>query len=501
MIFYCGLLKQTNVSYVLTNVFENIYGELIMIMLRRCSEYRTSIFHASGIFVWFLIAVLAVVFFAGCSKGTSGSKLSRKKLLGGKKVSKQELRNELRNAVEFATSTINHAADTIDQASGGGIKIRKTNLVQRSRMKEAMHTMIEEDEPIVAYIEIWALIVRYTNYLTNGEGSKLYGEHQAIAVAAAKKIEKRMEGVGIKYLDEKVYQSTKENVKSFANQNPMTGVFSNTVAFATEDVPGKPSAFSQVMSIPMSPFTALKGVDRTASAINGVHESMDTMSDVVEGLPESARWQMLLLLLEAQEVEFVQKLSEDFSQMAENTSKYAELIEKFPKSMSKEMSVFIKDIDASQENLQGTVEKVTAASESIEKSLMQAQETTKTIDKTILNINDMAKQWEDGVNATTEAIEAIKSLKGEPAPEGAPPKDTLGDIKTIAKDVTIAANDFKIITAQLNELAESQSLAARVDDIDDLAGKIITRIIIMAAVLFAMAFVYKLAVSRLAVKK
>ena len=86
---------------------------------------------------------------------------------------------------------------------------------------------------------------------------------------------------------------------------PLILTGSSDAGFTGVTVTGKPNPFSSALSIPMAPFTALKGVDRTAGAIHSVGRSVEHISDIIEELPESARWQLLLLLLEMGDTEVV----------------------------------------------------------------------------------------------------------------------------------------------------------------------------------------------------
>ena len=85
---------------------------------------------------------------------------------------------------------------------------------------------------------------------------------------------------------EEVFEENRKQVYSFARANPIRASFSNTIVFSTTLPEGKTSPFASLTSIPLAPFRAIEGVDRTATAVNRFSDKAARFTDVVEELPE-----------------------------------------------------------------------------------------------------------------------------------------------------------------------------------------------------------------------
>jgi len=196
-------------------------------------------------------------------------------------ISKEELRELLNNFEEFAIATVAQARSQLDELQPD-FKTRKMSLIHRTRFRQALNTMLERDDPIEAFIETWALSVRITNHFKDGEGKNIFGEHQHIAVTSSEKLQTEIERIGKIFLKNKTYIETQSKINKFAQTNPITGNFSNTIVFVTKVKPGEQRLFEDVINLPLSPFKAMGSVDRTASAIYGLKESADHVADVAE---------------------------------------------------------------------------------------------------------------------------------------------------------------------------------------------------------------------------
>ncbi|MBN2314396.1 MAG: hypothetical protein JXM79_10730 [Sedimentisphaerales bacterium] len=87
--------------------------------------------------------------------------------------------------------------------------------------------MLDQEDPIVAFIKTRALCTRFSIYLEEGEGSLLFGEGPGIALQGAKHLEMEIEHIDRVFLKENVFKTADKNVTEFAYNNPIKGTFSN----------------------------------------------------------------------------------------------------------------------------------------------------------------------------------------------------------------------------------------------------------------------------------
>jgi hypothetical protein len=441
--------------------------------------------------------VLSVLSVVGCGRGER--RVFRGKETGRKasQISKEDLRQALDKFEEFAATQNKDQADELDQLVPT-LKVRRANLKRRTRLRQALRTMLDHDDPIAAFIEAWALCVRVRYHLEEGVAADLYGEYQSLAIEGWKRIEQRIEQVGREFLDDDMFGETRNAVYQFARANPIGATWSSVIVYATQVEPGKPGAFDEIVSIPMSPFTALKGVDRTASSIYAVRGSMERFADILEELPEAVQWQVLLLLMEMGETEIVETFMTNMSNISDSTVRFADTAEKWPETIREQASILIEEIDTKQANLQVTLDKTEKAAVAL--------------DQTVKSINEVVQGVESAANATGDVIKEFKSIP-RPEKKDDAPKTDIKDYRDTVQEVTNAAVEIKALTAQIRELIESKALPGHIEDVNNrvvgavdrtavqargLTDRIFWRLAQLSALIFVLVLLYRFVVVRFA---
>ena len=416
-------------------------------------------------------------------------------ILRSGQLSKEELRELLNNFEEFATANIAEASSQLDELQSD-VKIRKMSLVHRTRFRKALHTMLERDDPIEAFIDTWGLFVRTTNYFKNGQGSNLFGEHQHIAVTTSEKLQTEIELIGKNFLKDKTFIETQNKINNFAQANPITGTFSNTILYVTEVKPGQPRLFDDVVSIPLAPFKAMGSVDRTASSIYGLRDSADNIADVVEEFPESAKWQLLLLLMEMGETEVAKTFLESMSKLSDSSVRFADSAEKLPEQLRKELTILIQEIDNKQANLQTTLEKTEKATVAIEQTLGQADKVAVSLQTTADSVNQAMTAWEKAAIATDEAFTELNKFKTPRKSAATKSSFSINDYRDTAESVGKTVNEMRDLTAEVSKLLESEQLSEYTLMPRKLTNLLAWRLGQLISLIFILAVVYRVVIVR-----
>ncbi|NOQ19976.1 MAG: hypothetical protein GQ571_08405 [Desulfobacterales bacterium] len=454
------------------------------------SEHQTRNNVAVECVLWHAVFVILPLLMCGCGQNHI-RKSSQIGVSQSANISKEELRELLNNFEDFASAAVAQATSQLDELQPE-FKIRKMSLIHRTRYKQALNTMLNRDDPIEAFIETWALSVRTTNYFKDGEGSEVFGEHQHIAVTNSEKLQTEIERIGKIFLKNNTYIETQDKINKFARTNPITGNYSNTILFVTEVKPSEQRLFEEVINLPLAPFKAMTGVDRTASAIYGLRDSTDHITDVVEELPESARWQLLLLLMEMEETKVVKTFLESMSEFSNSSVRFADTAEKLPKQLRQELSVLIQEIDNKQANLQTTIEKTEKASIAIEKTLGQADKVAASFKTTAESVNEAAAAWEKAAIATDSVLAEFKQLR-------TPRKDAtkitpfkISDYRDTAESVGKTVNEMKDLTAEIRTLIESEQLSKYSSMPLTITNLMVWRLSQLIFLIFILALVYRI---------
>ena len=254
---------------------------------------------------------------------------------------------------------------------------------------------------------------------------------------------------------------------------------------------------TMLFALPMSPFTAMQGVDRTATAIQSARGSMDHIADIVEGLPESARWQMLLLLLDMEETEMAKTVLTSMSTLSDSSVRFADSAEKLPEQLRQQLSLLIKEIDEKQENLQTTLDKAEQVAASVERASAELSNTAETFGRTAQDVNQTAQQWDAAAKSTALALQEVVKLK-PPKKETAEPAKPFNvlEYRDTAEAVGETVNEMRNLTAELNKLLESQQFAEYALMPEKITTLLAWRLGQLIVLFFVSALVYRIVVLR-----
>jgi methyl-accepting chemotaxis protein len=425
------------------------------------------------IIIILVLTILLPVFLGGCGTEDVRTLGSGVAPTNGR-ISKEDIREQVDNFAEYYKATFRQSANELNERLQTK-KVERTTLQMRARMVQGLNAMLDQDDPVIAFIETWALCKRFRIYVEEGEGSKLFAEGQEIVIKAAKRLESEIERVGHIFMKDDVFESTSKNITEFANVNPISGTFYNVIVYATEVKKDQPNPFMSVLNLPMTPFRAMEGVDRTASAIYQFRDTAERFSDVVRELPESSRWQMELLMYDLEEADMVKTFLDSFTKFSESSAKMAVSVEELPEQLGKELSEFVDEVDRKQANLQ--------------KTLAQAEKTTLAVNETVEKLNSLAKDtsetaiaWEGAAKATGEVV---KGLNRSEEAESSKSSFGLKEYRDAAEQTSQAATDIKELLVAIEAFSESRKY-------DSLTNHLTYRIMGLIFFAFVLAIAYRI---------
>ena len=430
----------------------------------------------------FLVALGVVLPFLlnGCGS-TSARTIGRGIAPRTGQISKEELRERLDTFREFFKATLRRIANELNERVPT-TRTEKTTLQMRARMVQSLSAMLDQDDPVVAFIETWALCTRFRIYLEEGEGSSLFGEGQEVALNGARRLEKDIERIGNIFLKEDVFDMASKNVTQFAHNNPIRGTFSNVLVYATEVREEQPNPFLSVLKVPMTPFRALEGVDRTASAIHQFRDTAERFSDIVAELPESSRWQLQLLLYDLEETDMTKSFLNSLSQVAESSRRLEESVKKLPDNIREQLVQFVEEVDRKQSSLQNTLQQAEKNTLAVNASLDKLVNAAGALDATAVNITETAQAWENAARATGHVVEEFNKSKESPKEEAS---FNIKEYRDAAEQTSQAANDIKNLLAAAESFPGSPGYKSIVNQLS-LRGAGLVLLIFVLAVLYRM---------------
>jgi len=380
-------------------------------------------------------------------------------------------------------------------------RTHKTGLILQVRTSQAINAMLQQEDPVLAFVEVWGFIVRLHRYLEKGSGRSLFRDNQHLFTEMAAQFETRVEAIGRTFTSEEILEENRQQVYSFARANPIKSTLSNTIVYSTMVQAGKTSPFESLLSIPMAPFKAMGGVDRTATAVNRFADKAGRFADIVEELPESVRWQLLTLLYDVEEAEMTQSLLTSMSNISESSMQLAETTKNLPQEIRAQTSILVDDIDKSQANLQTTLDKAQTTLAAADQALAQADKTAAAFQATVLEVNQLTVAWDRAANSTQQALSELGKLKPAPKEPTAEPALKVQYIQEIVETVNQAANGLQSATVEMRRIFESEQLADYASMPDRLVNLLAWRLGQLIVIVFVLAMVYRFSVMRMAVKR
>ena len=446
--------------------------------------------YACGLIIMVIMGILSLFLLQGCgSKGgrTIGSGMTPKT----GQISKQELRERLDKFREYFKSTLRQVSNELNERIPS-TRTEKTTLQMKARMVQGINAMLDNDDSIVAFIETWALCTRFRMYLEEGEGSSLFGDAHQIAINGSKRLEVEIQRIGVIFLKSDVFEAARKNVTEFAHNNPMKGTFSNVIAYATEVQKDQPNPFLSVLKIPMTPFRAIEGVDRTVSAIHQFSDTAERFSDIVAEMPESTRWQLQLLLFDLEETNMTKSFLSSLAQVSESSAKLEQSVQKLPEQLREQLTQFVEDVDKKQAALQQTLQQAEKTSLAVNDTLEKLDKTAGSIDVVVKNITETVQAWQTAAKTTGEIVQEFNKIKSSPQKEAPPFKIT--DYRDTAQQTSQAANDIKALLAEVDDLMESRRYSSMLNGL-------LLRAAGLVVLIFVLAVLYRIISARLAIAK
>lgn len=265
-------------------------------------------------------------------------------------ATESELSEAMANWASGFASLVTGTSDRIRGAS----KLRETRrntLLWQLRMIPLAHRAAFAPDPQQAYVMSLALATAQHDYLATGDGRALFGAQQAIAVDAAKELEQEVLELGSAFLSAGQIARLQKQVDELVAQHPIQGVFTadTLVTGLSESTAG--GGFGWIVDLPMVPFRALSGVSDTAQAVSDFNETARAFTQTVNELPHQTRWELELLLYDAEELESVERALAAAESFATGADRISEAAETLPNLLGAELAGRLEEARATIQEL------------------------------------------------------------------------------------------------------------------------------------------------------
>ena len=435
---------------------------------------------AKFIYTLILPILILTITFIGCSTTQKAVKQPKRGLLNDKYPAKDELRKMLDTYEEEFNDLIKGAAYEIDSESDSP-RINRITLLWRTRLITANSNLINQEEPLAALVDAWSLAVRQNIYLKDGKGSTIFAEFQPKAIATADLIEKTIVNIALNAMPPSVFEETQKSIITFAKENNIEGTFNKVLLYPTQEILSKDkSTFMTALELPLTPFRALEGVDRGAEGIQKLSVTADRFSDIVDQLPESTRWQLLLLLHDLEETNVAQNLLTNLNEFTKNSKSIAQTAENLPQELRNELTLMINELDEKHEKLNSTISEIKNTMALTNTAITNFDNTCNSLTTTSNAIKETTDSWKAASESTNQMLNTFSELKTSPSSKDTKPFN-INDYRDTANAINQASQNLTQLTRQLDNLSANST---------KIINTITTRAIILIASILIMLLAY-----------
>jgi hypothetical protein len=382
-------------------------------------------------------------------------------------MSRGMTREGLQQELSFFASTFAASVSTAGydiSAATRDRRVRRNVLVWRLNVVPVVQRAAFSDDPRAAYVRSLMLAVVQRRYLEVGDGRALFGDQQGVAIETARRLEEDAMAIGERFLTLAELRRVRAEVDEFAVKYPMQGrEFSLHRTFTGTRQLQQGEIFSSVLSIPLSPFRALEGVDSGAQAIREFNVTARRFADIAAQLPEQLRGELELLLFDVEDRDTVVEGLAAFQSLAASADRATVVVEGLPDELRQSFD----DAQSSVARIQTAVEQLRGLAEPL--------------DAAAGKLRDASVAWREVIGSRAERDAAPSQGPGFEVGEWARAADSVG----------AAAAELRGLAQDAGGIEGSPALAAAIDLVFWRAAE-------LALLVFVLALLYRVVASRLA---
>jgi hypothetical protein len=388
------------------------------------------------------------------------------------RISQEELASELAAFANRFAGRVSTAGEQI-AASNDDPLVRRRAVLWGLRLNPVVREAAFLPNPKQGYLQLLTITVMMHAYLTEGDGNDLFGDLQPVAVSTSSILLDDALAVGARFIEPEYLAVVKAEVAELAARFPIQGTqFSMLRASEVVEAARGSGAFAYVTSLPLAPFTALRGVDNGAAAVRDFNLTAQRFSTVVAGLPETLRGEMQILLLDADDLRTLNRSVAALEVASASAARASLAMEQLPDQLRATLDEEVRALLGESQEALGRAEQALGHAE---QALARAGEIAGPLQETALQIREASALWREILGPH------------DPSPRGA--DEAAFDIREwedTAQAIGSAAAELRALAGELQE----HSLA---DEID----RLFWRAVALLVVFFALLLIYRLITARM----
>jgi hypothetical protein len=259
------------------------------------------------------------------------------------------------------------ACERID-ATNRANAVRRESLLWRIRATETAAAAQDRDNHVLGMIELWFWTASMAAYYgEDGGGSQAFGSSQDDAIGCTARLADECEHLVQRTVPPKGFAALRERVMTAAGKGELftaSAAESRDMLRSLLDV----THIESLISLPLAPFTALKGIGTGSDAVANLVVEAQRAVDLAERYPQLLTWNAQLAVLGIEEQETVRGLRTDMKRLVD-------AVEVAPRRMREEAAMLLSDAAMTDTLTQaaGTAEAMTKLAVAVDALLARIQ--------------------------------------------------------------------------------------------------------------------------------
>jgi len=236
--------------------------------------------------------------------------------------------------VDYAKSfadTVKYSADLIQERTSD-LSSRRAALLWKIRAVPGVYTVASHEDPMFGLADLWILSIQQRELFSREEVPELFGEAQYIAVAAARQLEVDIRTIARQALKaEEPFADLEKFVEEFAAQHPI-----ENMSLARDSIGPLYIEFMQDRT----------DLSQALGAVGDYAETALTLAMIgLNHVPEMARWQVELTLLDAETYPVVGRTVETMGVLEGAVVDLKSIVVDMPKFIDLQRDAILRDIE------------------------------------------------------------------------------------------------------------------------------------------------------------
>lgn len=372
--------------------------------------------------------------------------------------------------------------------------MRELTVRMKIRASEMIDLVTRESDPRQRFVLLWTYAVQFRLFVTGDAQNPPFGDQQATMTQFAEQMVQRVEAIGHEFFSAEQINAARDEIEQIADPSRAGSFLMHPVTAVRADEVRKRADLGAILLRPITPLSSVSsGMTDAASAINRFSDVTASGINVAQRIPQRARWEMELLLIELDSLRSVADMLEQVRGIREDLRAATGTLDGLPQRTRLELEQSVKAISDALPQVRQTVEQLDAA-------VARAEQLAKTSDQTLGHMATAGREWTAAAREARAVMEQVQAIMPADAAESssfdwqqvAQAAESVrlasAEMRTLLQEMQSAAPTQQVIGEAMTEArqaaADSVDLAAQ--RADQLVNKITWRV---AAILAAFVFV------------